>query len=81
MSIDHRTRSTEKAGSTASWFADNGVIHVVSVRYAANGEVSEFEDAPTLGECFGRIPRALWEQVRYDYHHGSHENRERGETL
>jgi hypothetical protein len=66
--------ASQDDGATATWFALGGVIHVISIRL--DGTETGFPDAPTLGECFGRMPRALWEWVRYEFHYGTPESSE-----
>lgn len=59
-------RTTEYDGITATWFARDGVIRVVGVR-DTDGAETLFDGAPSLGECFDRMPRRLWDRVRFQH--------------
>ncbi len=61
-------RTTVVGGMSANWYADDdGVIHVLSFRRESEGSTTRFAVALPLGECFDRVPRALWDQIRYEF--------------
>ncbi|WP_228001038.1 hypothetical protein [Nocardia australiensis] len=59
-------RVTVRGGASATWFVRDGVIHVTSVR-RPDGTETELPDTPSLGESFDAMPRALWDQISYEF--------------
>ncbi|WP_406280766.1 hypothetical protein OH799_15185 [Nocardia sp. NBC_00881] len=64
--MSDETHTTERDGVAATWFIDSGVIRVVSVQHQ-DGTTIQRPGAPSLGECFGLMPRTLWDRIRYEY--------------
>jgi hypothetical protein len=44
----------------------DGVIHMLQVRLKCGTEAT-YPSNPPLGQCFGLMPRWLWDRVRNEY--------------
>ncbi|WP_327109980.1 hypothetical protein OHB12_19265 [Nocardia sp. NBC_01730] len=55
-------------GYSLWWFTEDGLLVRVALLESPAGEAKFFPTAPTLGECFGMMPRELWEKARWDCH-------------